>query len=380
MKKISLFTNLFILVSWIYHPLQAEKSRQELPYPSQKLHDILVTTLENSNLNCTALVAVKGKVILSRGFGYASREKKIKNTPHTQFLIGSITKLFTAATILKLVEQGKIQETKPVAAYLPSDDPIWSNQIPEWANQITIHDLLTHSSGLEDYISLPGFDHFYEKLHTTEDLIQFFASYSLKFRPGSKFEYGGAGYNLLGAIIERVSKVSYGQYMAQEFFKPLKMNSTFAPHADFLSQVEKKHPSIASGYVLNPNHLVAPAGDVNLTTAFAEASMISTVLDLYTWTNALFDHKVISEASLNKMVYPYLETNKENVWVGYGIFIDKTDPHDPIYSHSGRINGYESQWYYQPKRNITVLVLSNEMNGKTYQTASSLLQSILLTK
>ena len=332
----------------------------------------LVNVIREESFCGSVEVAREGKSVVSQGFGYADREKKIVNTSETQYLIGSITKVFTAAAILKLVEQGKIQESLPIITYLKSDDPMWSGRVPAWAHEVTIHHLLTHSSGLVDYVTLPGFEEFYQQSHTTKELIQFFAYYPLKFQPGTQFEYSGSGYNLLGAIIERIADQSYGEYLKVEFFEPLGMVSTFAPQTAFLSKIQQEHPLLAKGYRFDKGELL-PAGEVNMTTAFSEASIISTVKDLLIWTEGLFGGKILSKASLEKMLTPYFETETKDVWVGYGIFIDQENPSIPIYSHTGRINGYDSDWKYEPKNGISVILLSNEMGGSTFQLADKLL-------
>jgi CubicO group peptidase (beta-lactamase class C family) len=323
---------------------------------------------ERAKFNGSALVAKQGKVQLSAGYGYANREKKIENTPKTQFLIASITKVFTAVAILKLQEEGKIQESLPVAVYLPPSDPVWKGNPPPWLQEVTIHHLLTHSSGLPNHEKLPGYSAFDQKPHTSEEFIRFFAPHPLQFKAGTRYQYSGAGYDLLGFIIERVTGLSYGEYLMQTFFKPLGMDSTFAFHTDFLSKIQKDHPLLAVGY--GP---LGTAPDINMTTMFAEASIISTTADLYIWTQALFEGKVISPSSLSKMVTPYLEV-REKIWMGEGIFIDLEDPSHPIYYHNGRTDGFESVWMYKPQNQISVILLSNESQGPTFDWALELLE------
>lgn len=359
MRKTFLFALIPILLASCFF-------RSEPPISStEKLRKVL----QSSHLSCSAFVAAKGTVLLSEGFGYANRKNKLENTPHTQLLIGSITKLLTATAILQLIDEGKIQETAPISAYLS-----WNSKAPSWAHQITIQDLLTHGSGLEEYLSLPEFNQFYKNRHTTAELLDFFSQASLEFQPGTRFEYSGIGYNLLGAIIEQVSNMSYGEYLKKKIFEPLEMNASFAPHLLFLSQVQQEDPNLALGYFMNEDGTLELSGDVNLTTAFAEASVISTTLDLYNWTQALFSQKIISEKSFKKMTHPYFETDEKDIWMGYGLFIDRTDPENPLYCHSGRVNGYDAFWCHEPKKSITVIVLSNDMCASTYKTANALLK------
>lgn len=330
---------------------------------------LLLPSKENNKFTGAALVARQGEISVSRGYGYADREKKIKNNPQTQFLISSITKVFTAAAILKLEEERKIQESLPIATYLPSSDPLWAGKPPEWINEVTVHHLLTHSSGLEyrDPVSEP---------ETPEEFIRFLVSYPLNFKPGTKYLYSGAGYDILGIIIERVSGQSYAQYLEQTFFKPLGMDSTFCFYTDFLSKTRETHPLMAVGY----NDKGKPAADINMRTMFAEASIISTTIDLYTWSRAFFSGKVISPASLKKMVTPNLEIGRGKIWMGEGIYIDAKDPSHLVYYHNGRTEGFESVWMYEPNRDITVILLSNENEGVTFDWALELLEQKRLEK
>lgn len=315
----------------------------------------------------SALVARQGKVSLSEGYGYSNREKKIKNTPQTQYLIASITKVFTAAAILKLEEAGQIQESSPVAAYLPPSDPLWQGNSPAWIDEVTIHHLLTHSSGLEyrDPLSEP---------HSPEEFIRSLVSYPLKFKPGATYAYSGAGYDILGMIIERVTGQTYAQYLEGTFFKPLGMDSTFCLYTGFLSEAQETRPLLAQLLARGYDDNGKPAADINMAVMFAEASIISTTRDLYQWSQALFSGQVISSASLKKMVTPNLEIGRGKIWMGEGIYIDAEDPSHLIYYHNGRTDGFETVWIYEPKREISVILLSNQNGGPTFDWALELLE------
>jgi CubicO group peptidase (beta-lactamase class C family) len=326
------------------------------------LSGYLLLFSEDNKFNGSALAAAQGEIVLSAGYGYADREKDIKNTPQTQFLISSITKVFTAAAILKLEEEGKLQDSSPVAAYLPPSDRLWAGMPPAWIDEVTIHHLLTHSSGLQYRDPLS------DSL-TIEEFIRFLASFPLNFKPGTKYLYSGAGYDLLGIIIERVSGQSYGHYLEQAFFKPLGMDSTFCANTGSLSETRKDDRLLAVGY----NGTGKPAADINMTMMFAEASIISTTIDLYAWSQAFFKGKVISPASLKKMITPNLEIGRGKIWMGEGIYIDAEDPSHLVYYHNGRTDGFESVWMYEPIRDIHVILLSNENEGATFDWALELL-------
>ncbi len=145
------------------------------------------------------------------------------------------------------------------------------------------------------------------------------------------------------------------------------MDSTFCFYTDFLSKTRRDHPLLAVGYNGKP------AADINMRTMFAEASIISTTIDLYIWSQAFFSGKVISPASLKKMVTPNLEIGRGKIWMGEGIYIDAEDPSRLVYYHNGRTDGFESVWMYEPRRDISVILLSNENEGSTFDWALELL-------
>lgn len=324
---------------------------------------------ENS-LNGVILIAKDQSIMYHRPFGWANKENNCENTINTIFLIGSLTKTFTATAILLLAQQGLLNLDAPISTYLTKENPIWANKMPEWANQVTIHQLLTHSSGLSEYVTLSGFDEFYEKPHSSTELIQFFAQEPLKFMPGSQYSYSGSGYNVLGAVIEAISSQPYNSFLKNNFFLPLDIYNIDAPHNQMLSAIQKNNPDIAIGYTLLDKSMV-PAGDVNLSTAFAEASIVSTAHDLYAWLCALFSNKILYPETISQMTKSYFITN-QGEGIGYGITIDKSLGYE-TFTHSGRINGYDSIFLYEPTKKITTIILSNLMKSNIYTLAYDLM-------
>jgi CubicO group peptidase (beta-lactamase class C family) len=170
--------------------------------------------------NGAALVAENGKVIFKKGFGFADFEWKIPNTPDTKFRLGSITKQFTAALLLQLVEEGKLSLETPLGDALPY-------YREDTGAIITIHHLLTHTSGIPCYTRLP--DYFKEirrNTHEVRDFVLEFCSGDLEFDPGAKYRYSNSGYFLLGAIIEQVTGKSYEQALKERVFEPLGMRAS----------------------------------------------------------------------------------------------------------------------------------------------------------
>lgn len=335
------------------------------------IHKTINEFQKNTLLNGVVLVAQNNMIIYRKAFGYANKQTNILNNQSTQFLLASLTKTYTATAILLLVQKGNINLHKPVSEYLKLDNPVWQGKMPESMNQITIHHLLTHSSGLPKHTQLPGFSEWYEKIHTPEQLIQFFAWQPLSFTPGSRFEYTGSNYLLLGLIIEAITGTTYQNFMTEHVFQPLHLLSTFVAEPSMLITIQKQCPQLSIGYNLDEKtKQVQPAGMVNMSTQFAESGIISTANDLFTFISALFSARILNEQTIKKMTTAYF-TTADNEGIGYGITIDNLLY--KIYQHTGRINGYESIFMYEPQKKITVIILSNVMGSNIYPLAYELM-------
>src|SRR6187551_590822 len=180
-----------------------------------KLDKLISTYAEYGKFNGSVLVAEKGKVIYKKGFGLADMEWNIPNQPDTKHRLGSIMKQFTAMLIMQLVEQGKLKLDVPISTYL-SDYPKKNGDV------ITLHHLLTHSSGIPNLTSFPGFTkNISRNSYSPVQLVNLFADSTLQFKPGEKFAYSNSGYMLLGYIIEKVTGKSYEQVLQENIFTPL---------------------------------------------------------------------------------------------------------------------------------------------------------------
>ena len=181
-------------------------SYASLPTVEEKLDQYLNAADTVLQFNGTALVAKGGKVIFAKGYGIADREKKIPNTVDTKFLIGSITKQFTATAIMQLVADKKLDIDNPISTYL-TDYP------KSTGDKITIRHLLTHTSGIQNFTDLPAYQGMRDKSMTPQQVVAQFKDLSLDFEPGTKFNYSNSGYILLGLVIEKVSGEPYAQYL-----------------------------------------------------------------------------------------------------------------------------------------------------------------------
>ena len=310
-----------------------------------KIQQVLATAHKYQQFNGTALVAENGKVVYKGGFGMANMEWDIPNTPDTKFRLGSITKQFTAMLTLQLVEQGKIKLDGKLSDYLPD----YRKDVGE---KVTVHHLLTHTSGIPSYTGQPGFfQNVSRNPYKVDEFVKTYASGNLEFEPGSKFAYNNSGYFLLGAIIERVTGKSYEQALKDMIFDPVGMKNTGYDHHDTLI------PKRATGYALTPKGYVN-AAYLDMSIPYAAGSMYSTVEDLYLWDQALYTDKLITAQSKELMYKPFLE----NYAYGWSIVeapFKVNDQPVQMIAHGGGINGFSTTIARYPKEKNLIVILDN---------------------
>jgi CubicO group peptidase (beta-lactamase class C family) len=326
--------------------LLISKGAKEAPMPAL---DTYINGIYNSLDGKTAsgvavLVAKDGKVLYKKGFGYADIEKKELISPETKFRIGSVTKQFTASAILKLQEEGKISVNDKLSKFLPD--------FPR-AGEVTIHQLLTHISGIHSYTSKPEFINKVTSPITEEELIAFFKNDPYDFNPGEQWAYNNSAYFILGHIIGKVSGKPYGEYLKESFFVPLGMTNTGIYNATLNLQNEAK------GYT-KENGQYKRAMNWDMSWAGGAGAIYSTVEDLYKWEEALFNGKVLPEKSSTAAFTPVVLNNgkKPDASYGYGLMINDYRSVEVI-EHGGGLHGFISQLARYPKENITVAILTN---------------------
>jgi CubicO group peptidase (beta-lactamase class C family) len=296
------------------------------------------------------LVAVDGKPILRQAVGMANREWNIANTPDTKFRIGSVTKSFTAAAILQLAEQGKLSVDDLVSKHYANAPASWS--------KVTIKHLLTHTSGIPSYTSLPDFARVSRLPHTPDDLIKLIRDQPLEFEPGARFAYDNTGYLLLGKIIETASGQSYAEYLQTHIFKPLGMSDTGYDTNEAIL------PKRAAGYAPRQDGW-ANATFTDMSTPFAAGALYSTVDDLLIWEQALSAGKVLRPASTKAMFTDYGHK------YGFGWLVDRKWERERI-SHGGGVNGFAASLQRYPEDRVTAVALSNLQIGVSTKLASDL--------
>jgi CubicO group peptidase (beta-lactamase class C family) len=317
---------------------------------------------ETGAAGLSVAVARNGKVIFSKGYGLAEVEHDVPANRDSMFRMGSITKQFTAAAIMRLVEQDRISLDDPITKYLPG----YNTQ----GHEITIRHLLTHTSGIKNYTELkrvmvdeP------EREFGRQEMLDMVQNEPLAFDPGTGFDYSNTGYYMLGMVIERVSGKDYCAYLHDEFFEPLGLART---RCDSNTEVIKGR---AQGYTLAAETLVNDRGLATGTT-FAAGGLLASAHDLVVWADALATGKVVSAASYKLMSTPAALTGGGAHDYGFGLIIDSLDGHARI-QHGGDIFGFNCMLARFPDDGVTVAVMSNSLPISSTRVANRLSRAAL---
>lgn len=284
-------------------------------------------------------------VILARGYGMADLESSAPATASTVYRLGSVTKQFTALAIMQLVEAGKVRLDDEITRHLPD--------FPIQGHRVTVHHLLTHTSGIRNYTALgPRFWQEASRLDLTDSqMVALFKDLPFDFAPGAKWSYSNSGYFLLGMIIEKASGLAYRQYLQERILTPLGLSATsYCDEAPII-------PGRAQGYEIAKGQVVND-GIISMNTPGAAGAMCSTVLDLLKWQRALAEHRLISKASTERMATVATLNDGQATTYGYGLGAGDLEGHRRI-GHGGGINGFITQLDYYPDDDVTVVVLGN---------------------
>jgi CubicO group peptidase (beta-lactamase class C family) len=331
---------------------QANAASQTSP-DLARMEEVIQSYMSEKKFMGCVLVARGSNVLLDKGYGFANLEWEIPNSPAAKFRLGSVTKQFTAASILLLQERGKLKVTDPVKKYMLDAPAAW--------DKITIFNLLTHSSGIPNFTSFPDYAS-QEPFDTTpEKLVARFRDKPLEFQPGEKMSYSNSGYVLLGYLIEKISGESYEKFVQENIFTPLGMkdsgydsNSAIIPHR-------------AAGYVPGPTG-PTNAGFINMTVPLSAGALYSTTEDLLRWEQGLFGGKLLSSSSLQEMTTPFKND------YAFGLQVHTVNGRKAI-DHGGGIEGFNTTLAYYPDDKLTVIVLGN-LNGSAPQEIGSKLAAV----
>lgn len=317
-----------------------------------KLDEFMTAFNENCSYKYsgTILVAKGNEILLNKGYGMANYEEKIPNETDNVFAIGSLSKSFTAVAIMQLAEKGLLNVNDSVSKYIDG---------VKRGDDISIHQLLTHTSGLmRDYLRAGSQE------VSLEENIKFINGKPLLFEPGLEYSYSNGGYIILAAIIEKVSGKSYNEYIRDNIFIPLKMNSSRGGKDELYVNNQ------AVGYKIlkdDPVKLFL----INFSCITGCGNIYSTVEDLYKYNRALFDGKLLRKESLNTMFTAYLDSN-----YGYGWGITERSGQREII-HSGHIDGYYSSFIRYPEADYVLIFLTNNTDNTALDVVSETMKAII---
>lgn len=296
--------------------------------------------LRNQNFNGSVLLAKRGEIIFKRGYGMADFDKSIPNTPDTIYQIGSLTMPFTSLAIMMLQEEGLLNTNDTIDKYLP--------YFPN-GDRITIHHLLTHTSGVPEIRNISGFYDTMTIETTVKSNIEKFMGLPLDFEPGSTFDFNNSGYILLGAIIEEVSGINYEEYIYDKIINPVGLINTGYDISGIPS--EKR----AIGYK-NVANTIVPAKVTHPSVAYSSGGLYSNVEDLYHWYEAIVNNQFISKDTAKLMFTP----NKR--LYAYGWMINNRD--ENLQFHVGDIDGFEGRLLHYLDEDNIIIILSNQTKNK----------------
>ena len=319
--------------------LAAAPSAQDL---ASQLDAVVAAYHDAGRFAGTALVAEGGEILYQRGVGEADRSWGVPNSPDTRFRIASLTKQFTAALVLQLVEAGEVALDAPVTRYLP-DYPAAQG------DRVTVHHLLSQTSGIPEHLGLPGFEDMKRRPYVPDSFLTVFSGLPLDFEPGSQFSYSNSNYYLLGVIVEHVTGQPYADALRERLLAPLGLDDTgYDDGAEVIDRMARGYRRVGAGF----EH----AAYVDPSVPYAAGMMYSTARDLFRWTQALHRGAPFEHAeTLTRMTTPVLGD------YAYGLGVSTLPLGAPVRAigHSGGIFGFSTFLLHLPDEDRTIVVLAN---------------------
>ncbi len=332
-----------LLLACLGASLAARAGEAVTPEQAKHIAADVATVLHDSPASGAVIaVARDGHIVYRQAYGQRDRERNSPVTVDTHYEIGSITKQFTAAAILQLQEAGKLKLDDKVSVYLP-DAP--------HAGEVTLRQLLSHTSGLPEYLDAMDADHTIDKPASFAQLMAHIAGKPLDFAPGSHWSYSNTGYAMLGRIIEVLTHGSYRHYIQTHLLDPAGMTQTYTV-AD-----EAHLPDMALGYTRDNGRIVR-AGIIGDSVGGPAGFLVSTVADLQKWNVALQGGKIVSPADYALMHTSVKTTEGGDAGYGFGLFVDSIDG-QPRIGHTGGSLGFTTANEYFPEQGVQIIAFTN---------------------
>lgn len=313
----------------------------QAPLPEPGAVDALLATLHNgAPFRGTVLVARNGEILLAQGYGLADAAQGIANATETRFRLGSLTKPITAVAVLLLQEAGLLDVQAPVCTYLPDCPAAWQ--------PITLHHLLSHTSGIPELTRFPDFEPTKARPSTPAETLARFAGRPLDFAPGTAWDYSNSNYIVLGNVIEAVTGQPYADVIQERIFAPLGMDD---------SGYDTGHEGLAVGY--RPDG--SEADFIHMSIPFAAGGLYSTVEDLYKLDRALAEGSLLPPHARDLMFTPVAPIPGEMPGMGYGYgWVIEEGPAGKVIGHNGNIEGFSTGLRRAVDEDLLVIALSNE--------------------
>lgn len=327
-----------VLIALLVLPLSLLKA-QDYKQRAQKLDSILTAYTSKNMFTGSVLVAKDGNVLLKKGYGMANLSFFMPNIPATKFKLASVSKQFTAMSIMLLAEQKKLNLNDTLKKFIPD----YPN-----GDKITVYQLVTHTSGIKNFTGLPVYDSIMTMPHTIEKCISYFKDQPLDFEPGTKFNYSNSGYVLLTYIVEKVSGKTMQNFLQENIFGPLGMKNSGMFEGNAIVH------NLAVGYTENDEG-TENAPYIDMSIPFGAGALYSTVEDLYIWDQSLYSNKLINKESTQKLFTPNLEG------YAFGFMVDTFQKHLWVF-HTGGIEGFSTAINRFPDDKLTIIILKNNDN------------------
>jgi CubicO group peptidase (beta-lactamase class C family) len=352
-------------------PLGAQQPFAEVPTAPAATRAELVARLDSlasallaagTAVGVQVAVVRGGDTLLLRGYGLADRGAHRATTLDQRFRIGSVTKQFTAAAIMRLAERGKLS--------LDDDLSRWVPEFPLQGHRVRLRQLLNHTSGIPNYTENPVEEARAADDMTPLEVVGLVARDTFEFAPGTRLAYTNTGYALLGLVIERASGLPYAEYVRRELFAPLGLRHTsYCPS-------RPRGAEWASGYAPHDDGVIVSAEYLSMTHPYAAGALCSTVGDLVAWQHALAAGRVIAPASYARMTTPETLASGERLTYGYGLVVIQYHGHRLI-MHEGGINGFSASLLRFPDDSLDVVVLCNTERSGSGVLAQNLARAVL---
>ncbi len=323
------------------------ESIDQSKFVAEHLNSRMDTLAANCNFSGTILLAHQGAVLFNKGYGYANLGTGELNQLNTAFRIASITKIFTSVAILKLLEQGHLQLNNKLSLYL-SDFPR--------GDEITIHHLSSMTSGITNRMERIPFADQTKPINLTQ-LVNIIKQLKLEYEPGAKFNYSNLNYTILACIIEKVSGMSYAEFLHKYIFDPLGMRNSYVDDGSIkINQ--------AIGYTLELGQLSPFKSPYDLSWAFGSGNIRSTSRDLFLFNNGLHNKILLNDELWNLMQTPIVQTGwdywpQKGSSYGYGLVVNPNYNNELTLGHGGGIGSFSAYLFHFLSKNLNIVVLSN---------------------